>query len=344
MRETETIIVGAGPAGSTCARELLRHGRHCLVLERKVLPRPKLCAGWITPKVLHDLEIQPGEYPHGILALRQIRLILGRRHRLAVTLRSRQFSIRRIQFDAWLLARAGVEVVQHTVRQIRREAHAYVIDDAFGCRYLVGAGGTSCPVKRAFFPEKSGRLVITREVEYTAQPARRWGMCVDATPAHRAVGHENVPPMGRSVCTLWFPFAGPSGYGWYVPKADALNVGFGALHGQLAGRGLTELWAEFVGLLRKEGCLDADPPDPKGHAYHVGGRRQQLKRENAYLLGDAAGLATADLAEGIGPAVESGILAARDILGQDSYAVEKITRYSLGPVGRVLRRLVAMVP
>jgi len=283
------------------------------------MPRPKLCAGWITPKVLSDLEIQPGEYPHGIVALRKIRLIVGRRHRLAATLGTRQYSIRRVQFDAWLLARAGVEVVEHTVRQIRREKDAYVLDDAFCCRYLVGAGGTSCPVKRILFPASTGRLLITREVEYTAEPRRR-------------------------VCTLWFPFAGSHGYGWYVPKADAVNVGFGGLHAQLAGQSLKGLWDQFVDLLKKEGCLDAAPPVPKGHPYFLGDRRKQLKLENAYLLGDAAGLATEDLAEGIGPAVESGILAAHDILGRDNYSADQITRYSLGPVARLLRSLIAVVP
>lgn len=319
MREAETIIVGGGPAGSSCARELLRHGRQCLVLERRAMPRPKLCAGWITPKVLRDLEIRPDDYPHGILALRRIRLIFGRRHRLAVTVPSDQFSIRRIEFDAWLLARAGVEVVQHTVRQIRREGDSYLIDGAFRCRYLVGAGGTACPVKRTLFPEKSGRRVITREVEFPTPPP-------------------------RPECILWIPFAGPAGYAWYVPKADAINVGFGGLHGRLGGDGMKDLWARFVGLLGKEGCVNADPPAPKGHAYYVGGHRRQLKREDAYLLGDAAGLATVDLAEGIGPAVESGILAAGDILGRETYSPEKITRHTLGPLKRTLRRLMAMLP
>jgi len=32
--------------------------------------------------------------------------------------------------------------VKHAVRSIRREHGVYVIDDAFQCRYLIGAGGT----------------------------------------------------------------------------------------------------------------------------------------------------------------------------------------------------------
>ena len=95
MREVDTIIVGGGPAGSSCARELLREGRQCLVLERKAMPRLKLCAGWVTPKVLADLDIDPASYPHGIVKLEAIKAFFGRR--LARTARCVQYSIRRVE-------------------------------------------------------------------------------------------------------------------------------------------------------------------------------------------------------------------------------------------------------
>jgi flavin-dependent dehydrogenase len=307
MREIETIIVGGGPAGSTCATELLAHGRRCLVLERQAMPRPKLCAGWITPKVLSDLGIQPADYPYGMLELRRFRLILGRRHQFVRTIATRQYSVRRIEFDPWLLARSETEVVRHTVRTIRREQDAYVIDDAFRCRYLVGAGGTACPVKKSLFPEDQGRLIITREIEYPCTPR-------------------------YPVCTVWYPFAGNLGYAWYVPKAGAVNVGFGLAHSSAEKRDLKALWLEFVGLLRRADCIDSDPPGPKGHPYYCGDRRKQLRRDNAWIIGDAAGLATLDLAEGIGPAIESGTLAARDILGIETYSAGKITSTSIGPL------------
>ena len=63
MISVDTIIVGGGPAGSSCAWRLKRHGVECLILDRAEFPRLKLCAGWVTPQVLHDLAIEPGEYP-----------------------------------------------------------------------------------------------------------------------------------------------------------------------------------------------------------------------------------------------------------------------------------------
>jgi flavin-dependent dehydrogenase len=319
MREVETIIVGGGPAGSSCARELVRQGRGCLVLERKAMPRVKLCAGWVTPKVLADLEIKPGDYPNGLVRLDRIKVLFGRRHTYSRTTPCEQYSIRRVEFDAWLLARSGAEVAQHTVRQVAPDAGGYVIDGRFRCRRLVGAGGSNCPVKKAFFGDDGGRLLLTQEVEYETA-------------------------VGNPTCTLWLPYAGAWGYGWYVPKAGAVNIGFGGLRSQLRDWDRKRLWQEFVTLLRREGCIDAEPPPPTGYSFTIGRQRRRVKVGGAYIVGDAAGLATLDLAEGIGPAVESGILAARDVLGQAAYSARPITRHSLPPFARLLRHAAAWAP
>ena len=51
---------------------------------------------------------------------------------------------------------------------------------------------------------------------------------------------------------------------------------------------------------------------------------------NAFLTGDAAGLATRDLCEGIGPAIRSGQRAAQAILTGTEYALDGVTGASLG--------------
>ena len=53
----ETIIVGGGPAGSSCAWKLKKQGKQVLVLDKESFPRLKLCAGWITSKVMENLEL-----------------------------------------------------------------------------------------------------------------------------------------------------------------------------------------------------------------------------------------------------------------------------------------------
>ena len=57
MESHEVIVVGGGPAGSTCAWRLRQSGIDVLVLDKAAFPRTKLCAGWITPQVLSDLQM-----------------------------------------------------------------------------------------------------------------------------------------------------------------------------------------------------------------------------------------------------------------------------------------------
>lgn len=315
LRDIETIIVGGGPAGSSCAWALRKHGRECAILERQALPKSKLCAGWITPKVIADLDIDVRHYPHGMLELKKIRVYFGR-SRWSIAFATRQYSIRRIQFDNWLLDRSGAEVIGHPVRSIRFEDGYYVIDELFRCRYLVGAGGTNCPVKRTFFRPEQGQLIITQEIEYEASAK-------------------------DPVCTLFYPYGGMAGYGWYVPKADGINIGFGGVASQF-GKNIKSLWQDFTRTLAARGLIDSPPPEPSSYPYYVGDRRKKVREGNAFIVGDAAGLATIDIGEGIGPAVESGLAAAREILALGTYAIGGIPSYTLeGLPGKVMARLIS---
>ena len=65
MEAHDIVIVGGGPAGSTCAWRLRRAGFDVVVVDKATFPRDKVCAGWITPQVFDELRIDPGEYGIG---------------------------------------------------------------------------------------------------------------------------------------------------------------------------------------------------------------------------------------------------------------------------------------
>ena len=48
MRRYDAIVVGAGPAGSTCAYRLASVGASVLLLDRARFPRDKPCGGGVT--------------------------------------------------------------------------------------------------------------------------------------------------------------------------------------------------------------------------------------------------------------------------------------------------------
>src|SRR5437868_2993651 len=62
MDRCDVLIVGGGPAGSTCARHLVRAGLDVLIADKAEFPRDKVCAGWITPEVVRTLELDLESY------------------------------------------------------------------------------------------------------------------------------------------------------------------------------------------------------------------------------------------------------------------------------------------
>jgi len=307
MRTVDVIVVGGGPAGAAAAQRLNAAGANILVLDKERFPRHKLCAGWITPQVLSDLQLEISAYPHGFLSFRRLHFHVRGPH-LAVP--CVQHSIRRFEFDAWLLERSGAKFFQHTVRDIRSDGPDYLIDGMFRCRHLIGAGGTSCPVRRSLFgvgqPRTRTLQTATLELEF---------------PCDWRDGD----------CHLWFFEHGLPGYSWYVPKAAGwLNVGIGAMAVRLRRRGenIRQHWSHLAGKLQRQ--FGIKPGDPSGYSYYVRDFSAPLSVGNAYLTGDSAALATRDLCEGIGPAIRSGQQAAHAIITGSEYTLEGVTGASLG--------------
>ena len=312
MRSSEIIIVGGGPAGSSAARHLRRAGREVLVLDRERFPRLKLCAGWITPEVVRELEMDLDAYPHRLLTFPRLRVHYGR---LSLPVPCVQHSIRRFEWDAWLLERSGAPVEQHNVRDIVAEGDGYVIDGAYRCRYLIGAGGTRCPVYRNLFKELNPRahelqiVTLEHEIEYDWQDGD---------------------------CHLWFCEQGLPGYSWYVPKESGwLNVGIGGFAERIksAGQDIKTHWAQFAAKLGG-GLTRGASYDPAGYSYFLRGRVDVVRRDNAFITGDAAGLASRDLGEGIGPAIRSGLRAAEAILHGAPYRLDDVTGLSAASIAR----------
>jgi flavin-dependent dehydrogenase len=191
-----------------------------------------------------------------------------------------------VEFDAWLLERSGAPVVRHAVKSVRRDGGLYVLDDQFSCRYLVGAGGTTCPVRRALFPEKRQKFkqiaTLEKEFEY---PAR------------------------QDTCQLYFFQRGLIGYAWYVPKGNGfVNIGIGGKSNYFkrSGTNIHDHFRQFLGDLVAQGRLDAATAGglkETGHPYFLFSHDGAVKHEQCFLIGDSAGLASVDLGEGIGPAV-----------------------------------------
>src|SRR5438876_45771 len=110
MQTCDVLIVGGGPAGSACAWALARAGLEVVVMDAAAFPRDKVCAGWITPQVIADLDLDLDDYRRGrtlqpITAFRT-GLIGGHREVETSYARPVSYGIRRCEFDHYLLQRS----------------------------------------------------------------------------------------------------------------------------------------------------------------------------------------------------------------------------------------------
>ena len=331
MDRCDVLVVGGGPAGSTCAWRLGLAGFDVVVLDRATFPRDKVCAGWITPAVVEALKLDLGRYG----ATRTLQPFTGFRCSLMhgdprpIDFgRIISYGVRRREFDAYLLERSRARVLAgEPLVDLRRDGAGWIANGRLRASLVVGAGGHFCPVARDLNAgaRHAEEVVVAQEIEFPL---------LDAT--------SRATPVRDGVPDLFF-WPDLMGYGWCVRKGAYLNVGAG----RLARSGFPAAMREFVAMLEARDMLPEEAPRSwKGHAYLLNRTaRRRVHDDGRLLVGDAAGLALAPSGEGILAAVESGSMAAdtiRDACGDfrhqrlASYERRIVERF--GPRARAVSR------
>src|SRR6266853_3581072 len=114
MDSCDVLIVGGGPAGSSCAWGLRQSGLDVAILDKEVFPRDKVCGGWITPNVLNELEINSCEYSRGRVLQPVTSFRVGRIGGPALETAYGtpvSYGIRRREFDDYLIRRSGARLL-----------------------------------------------------------------------------------------------------------------------------------------------------------------------------------------------------------------------------------------
>lgn len=299
MSDFDVIVVGAGAAGGSAAFHLAARGRRVLILEREALPRPKACGGGMAASVQQwfPFDLSPAVDQ----VIRQVRFSWCLEDPVTAVLPgdSPFWIVRRSQLDQFLVQQAvaaGAELEDATaVEAIQRDGDGWCVSGAgrsFRSRALVLADGSSS----AF------------AAELGLGPAR---------PRYAAATAVEVEAPVLEPETARFEFGlVRHGFCWAFPRLGGYSIGVGTF----IGRDVADADPVLRQLLPSLG-LDPTAGQRRESPLRVWDGHHPLHNGPAVVVGDAASLCDPFLAEGLRPALLSGVRAADAIdhhLGGDA--------------------------
>ena len=313
----DTLVIGAGPAGSACALQLARQGQQVMLVDQHTFPRDKVCGDGLIPDAHRALQ-RLGLYDEVMAsaqAVAHVACIGPRGGRVDVP--GRLAVLPRLQFDDIL--KRGAERAGALFRSPWR-FESPLVDDASG--RVVGALLKTPDGPRQV--QARWTILATGAVPAALMAA---GLCQRHTPSGVALrGYVHNPSMVgriRALEVVWHKRLA-MGYGWVFPCPNGVfNVGFGLAHSharsQASGRAsmadvnLRQLFKVFTSLHAParelvEGGRWTSPL--KGAPLRCSLEGAQLSRPGLLATGEAAGSTYAFSGEGIGKAMETGLMAA----------------------------------
>ena len=310
----DVLVVGAGPAGSAAAITLARAGRQVVLVDQHRFPRDKICGDGLIPdahRALAELGL-----------LEQVMQVAQPAHFVRCT------SPRGRQLD-----------VEGRLAVLPRKQ----LDEIL-CRASVAAGAhMHAPLRMGSLLQEGGRVVGARLHERdklrdlhaswvvlatgaVPQALLQTGMALRQQPSAVALRcYVRNPAMAREITGLEVLFhrSLAPGYGWIFPCGQGVfNVGVGLVRpaGAKPDRGsemnLREMFKRLGSLSEVarrlfEGGEQLGPLKGAPLRYSLEGAH--LSRPGLLVTGEAAGSTYALTGEGIGKALETGILAAQAI-------------------------------
>lgn len=309
----DVLVVGAGPAGSAAARALALAGLDVVLADRHAFPRDKACGDALIPDAL--------------AALRRLGLhapVLGRARGLsALDVHSPGGRRVRIQGSSACVPRA---VLDETLRQ-----GALSAGSRFLGRHLLAAPlEADGEVRGARFTDLAARREVAVEAAVTvlatgaaAGPLALFGMCererASAMAGRVYVQVDRALDEELDALCISYDRAVCPGYGWIFPGPDGIvNLGVGFFNDgpPPSTRNLRLLLARFVETFEPAARVWARGRvrgPMRGAPLRTGLRGARLHRPGLLVTGEAAGLTYAFSGEGIGKAIEGGLLAAEAI-------------------------------
>ncbi|KAA3663171.1 MAG: geranylgeranyl reductase family protein [Calditrichaeota bacterium] len=331
----DLIIVGAGPAGSTCALYTARAGLKVLLLDKNTFPRDKICGDAISGKsvnYLEELGLVDAVQESPQVAVSGILFSAPNGTKITVPFIPREnnkvspgFVCRRKVYDNILFqeAKKHVETIENfkVTDFLQKDGHITGVSGInankealdFEAKVVVGADGYNS--------------ILSRKLGFYEHDPKHW---VVATRAY----YRGVTGMTDAIEIHFVKDVLP-GYFWIFPLEDGLvNVGIGMLHNELKKRQISLPQAHMAAVESpyfRERFKDAELLGKiSGWNLPVGSKQRKASGDGFVLLGDAAGLIDPFSGEGIGNAMCSGKIAAEvltEVCKGSDFSAQRLREY-----------------
>jgi len=298
--ETDVLVIGAGPAGSSTAKYAAQNGAKVILMDKKSeIGAPKRCAEGVSKEGLKKLGIEPSSR-WVTKELSGVRLVSPNGTDVwlnddQVKLPEAGYILERKVFDKFMAmdaARAGATIMIKTLaRGMRKDNNGYIVscehmgeDFEIKAKIVVGADGPESRVGRW------GGL------KTTVKPKN-----MESGIQFEMAGVEMEDP---GCIEFYFGSVAPGGYAWIFPKGDDIaNVGLGIVN-TVTDKSAYQHLLEFV-----EKCpatQNAQAVELNIGGDPVGGMLKDLVEDNVMIVGDAAGHVNPLTGGGIITALEAG--------------------------------------
>jgi menaquinone-9 beta-reductase len=343
--DCDVLVVGAGPAGSACARWLGRIGWSVVLVDMRRFPRDKVCGDGLVPDTLaalDRLEMRDAVIAAGV-RLEKARCVAPSQR--AIEVPGDLAVVPRRAFDE-CLARGAVEAGAVLVAPARFEASLNTEGRVSG----------ACLIHDGLRREIRARWVVLA-TGAAVGPLAAAGVCRRDAPSGIAVRqYVRHPALAAELEGMRFVWHGAlrGGYGWIFPGPDGVcNVGVGMLSparpAGLSGERLQlrELFDRFrqvdpvaARLLAEGECLGP----LKGAPLRCSLEGTDWTRPGLLVAGEAAGSTYAFSGEGIGKAMECGIAAAESLVDADAPPFNAAGANDAAVEAGYRQRLTALLP
>jgi menaquinone-9 beta-reductase len=327
----DILVIGSGPAGTTAAFLLASRGYDVILVDKKLFPRPKLCAGLLTWKSIALIQsiyhlsaqelIAKGLITHQTVNYR----IFHKTAQIAGGCLDYPFHfIERQSYDLFWMqaaARAGVRIITgQAVIHIDPDTGEARLDNGvrIQAHTIIGADGAASLTRRSICTSRRAARLWKNELAMTVET--RLELPVGKAP--------------QDYAALYFGYV-PWGYIWSFPNRDYHIVGIANLwrKSDLPAKATLDRFLSTAGISARDVQSLGSHPLPMGNYLDPPGRGRVL------LVGDACGLADPLLGEGIYYAHRSAQIAAQCIFQTGPGSIDLAPVYQRALTRHVLTEL-----